>query len=161
MADTPIYLPPSSVGPWKWGARHYFYNCHREGGDFKWFRDNLSDAETSPEETQITAKWTFANRWNPEESMPPVLPFVFLPRPRNGSYDAQATGTVLKWIPSRNARSHNVYFGRSSKPEFCGNQKENWFDPGRLERSTTYYWRIDEITDIDTTAGPLWHFTTE
>ena len=30
MADRPIYLPVSpNAKVWKWGARHYFFNCHR------------------------------------------------------------------------------------------------------------------------------------
>ncbi len=27
-----------------WGERAYFFNCHRDGGDFDWFKDNLDQA---------------------------------------------------------------------------------------------------------------------
>ncbi len=161
MADRPIYLPVSpNAKVWKWGARHYFYNCHRDGGDYDWFKDNLSEADGAPTPDQVTAKWTFGRTWDPEECMPAVLPFVFQPRPRDGSYNNSAENMMAKWVPSRDANAHLVYFGKSSSPEFAANQKENTFKIGTLESKTTYYWRIDEIVDQDTVGGPLWHFTT-
>jgi Pectin methylesterase len=162
MTDRPIYYPssPTSV-PWKWGERHYYYNCHREGGDFDWFKDNLETAAAAPKQNDITAQWTFDGKWDPEETMPAVLPMVFLPRPRDGTYKAATEGTVLQWIPARNAISHNIYFGKSTKPELRRNQQGNIFDPGKLETKTRYYWQIDEVTEVDTIKGELWHFTTQ
>jgi pectinesterase len=49
-----------------WGERAYFYNCHRNGGDYDWFANNLSSASNSPTAEQITASWTFAGKWDPE-----------------------------------------------------------------------------------------------
>jgi hypothetical protein len=161
MADRPIYLPVSpNAEVWKWGTRHYFYNCHREGGDYDWFVDNLSEAEGSPVPEQISAKWTLAGKWDPEATMPAVLPFVTQPNPRVGAYKIPARGTRLTWVSSRNAETHAVHFGKSNSPEFQGSQKENTFNPGGLEPKTMYYWRIDEIAGSDTLRGPLWHFTT-
>jgi pectinesterase len=51
-----------------WGERAYFYNCHRDGGDYAWHTNNLSVA---PE--QITAAWTFAGKWNPERKAGPMV----------------------------------------------------------------------------------------
>jgi hypothetical protein len=161
MADTPIYWPEGSRTRWQWGDRHYYYNCHREGGDFAWFKNNLETAETAPKENEITAKWTFDGQWDPEETMPPVLPTVFLPRPRDGALKIQNKSTTLKWIPARNAISHKVYFGINSTPQFKKNQKNNSFNPGSLRPKMTYYWRIDEVTETGTLHGPLWHFTTD
>jgi pectinesterase len=161
MADTPIYFPNTSKTPWRWGARHYYYNCHREGGDFDWFRDNLENATGSLNEYDVTAKWTFNGKWDPENSIPSVLPMVFLPQPRDKSYQVQSNGTILRWVSARNANSHNIYFGTSNPPEFKRNQKENSFDPGKLELTTTYYWRIDEVIDTETLIGPVWQFTTK
>jgi len=56
-----------------WGERSYFYNCHRDGGDFDWFGDNLSSAPGSPRSDQITAEWTFGGKWNPERKSGPVI----------------------------------------------------------------------------------------
>ena len=162
MADKPIYLPISpNAEVWKWGARHYFYNCHREGGDFDWFADNLNQAEGAPTADQVSAKWTFAGKWDPEGTMPSVLPFVSQPSPRDGSYKVQQEGTILNWIPSRNAISSSIYFGKSTKPEHQLTQNEHSFNPGTLDAKTTYYWRISDVTGGDTLNGPLWHFTTK
>lgn len=161
MADTPIYFPNTSKTPWQWGDRHYYYNCHRDGGDFSWFKNNLEKASGSPDESLITARWTFAGRWDPEETMQPVLPMVFLPRPYDNAHDVKDSGLVLKWLPARNAVSHYIYFGKSDMPEFKGTTKENSFSPGRLEPGTKYFWRIDEVTARDTLRGPLWSFKTK
>lgn len=56
-----------------WGERSYFYNCHRDGGDFDWFDTNLSSAPGSPKPEQITTAWTFAEKWNPENQSGPVI----------------------------------------------------------------------------------------
>jgi len=56
-----------------WGERSYFYNCHRNGGDFAWFANNLSSAPGSPKPEQITAAWTFNGKWNPENGPGPVI----------------------------------------------------------------------------------------
>lgn len=162
MADKPIYLPVSpNAKKWVWGTRHYFYNCHREGGDFDWFKDNLSTAEGSPTPNEITAKWTFDSTWNPEEEMPAVLPFVSLPFPRNGAYGVHDSTITLHWIASRNANSHNIYFGNNEHLSFLKNQKTNSLRIENLTQQTKYYWRIDEVEGSDTLHGPLWHFTTK
>lgn len=161
MADKPIYWPSTSKTPWKWGPRHYYYNCHREGGDFNWFKDNLETAVKSPKEKEVTAKWTFHGNWDPEETMPSVLPFVFLPQPRDRAQNVQKKSILLRWIPSRNADSQRIYFGKKDALAFKGNQKNNFYNPGRLQPKTTYCWRIDEQIGNQTIQGPVWYFTTE
>jgi len=86
---------------------------------------------------------------------------VFSPQPRDGADNLQYDGIMLKWVPSRNAISHIVYFGKNNLPELKGNQKENYFRPGLLESKTNYSWRIDEVMEADTLHGTLWHFTTK
>jgi len=71
-SNAPLTSP--NLVPWNWGVRHYFYNCHREGGDFAWFKDNLSTAEGSPNSCTSDCGWTFGGKWNPEEEMPPFSP---------------------------------------------------------------------------------------
>jgi len=92
--------------------------------------------------------------------MQAVLPFVSLPRPRDGAYEVVPDRTSLRWIGSRNADAHLVHFGTTSDPPFQSRQTENNFLPGALKAGTTYYWRVDEIAGADTLRGPLWHFTT-
>jgi pectinesterase len=56
-----------------WGERAYFYNCHRDGGDYGWFTNNLSTATNAPAPEQITAAWTFGGKWNPENTSSPAI----------------------------------------------------------------------------------------
>jgi pectinesterase len=74
MADKAIYRPESSPSPFLWGPRYYYWNCHRDGGDYSWFADNLTAAEGVPNASQIDAKWTFAGAWDPEAAIPSVVP---------------------------------------------------------------------------------------
>jgi PelA/Pel-15E family pectate lyase len=43
-----------------WGKRVSYYNCHREGGDFTWHKDNLDKKIAQ----KINADWTLKERWN-------------------------------------------------------------------------------------------------
>jgi hypothetical protein len=81
---------------------------------------------------------------------------------------------ILKWKAGDGAASHQVYFGTSEEavlnattdsPEYKGTQDlgVETYDPGQLEWDTTYYWRVDEINDINPDSpwiGSLWSFTT-
>jgi len=72
------------------------------------------------------------------------------------------------------AASHEVYFGADanavanatkSSPEYKGPKAlgEESYDPGKLMLNTAYYWRIDEINDVNPDspwAGNVWSFTT-
>lgn len=137
----------------------YFYHCHRIGGDYRWFADNLASAEGSPTQDQITAEWTFGGRWNPEEEMPSVLPRISMPNPRDGSYDIRTEEVVVRWLPSRNAESSLIYIGSQNNPPYICSQPGREFRPAKLDPKTTYFWRIDEIVGSDTLRGPVWHFT--
>lgn len=57
----------------QWGERCYFWNCHRDGGDFAWHSNNLATAEGSPKPEQINAARTFAWKWNPENKVGPKV----------------------------------------------------------------------------------------
>ncbi len=56
-----------------WGERSYFYNCHRDGGDYGWLTNNLSTAPGAPKPEHINAAWTFAGTWDPESTSGPVI----------------------------------------------------------------------------------------
>ena len=71
-----------------------------------------------------------------------------------------ATNSALNWTAGPGATSHDVYFGTASSPAFQANQTAATFDPGTLAYSTTYYWRIDEVSALGTTQGTVWSFTT-
>ena len=161
MADAPIHYPSYSPNarPWKWGERHYFFGCHREGGDYDWFADNLATAEGSPLPEQITPRWTFRNRWDPDSSLAGILPFVSFPVPRSASYLPAVQSVPLRWIPVRGASRTLVRFGTDEHPPVAATPQSASWDTPVLRAGTRYYWRIDAVTGTDTLAGPLWHFT--
>ena len=64
MADTPIYQVKTK-NTIQWGYRVYYFNCHRNGGDYSWFSNNLDKAKGSPKAESINLNWLFGDRWNP------------------------------------------------------------------------------------------------
>jgi hypothetical protein len=81
---------------------------------------------------------------------------------------------TLGWTPAENADKHDVYFGTdfdavdsagAGSPLLVSPaQDANTFEPGRLEFSQTYFWRIDEVNappDSTVVRGSVWSFTVE
>jgi len=90
------------------------------------------------------------------------------PNPGNGS-ELQTTSAVLEWLPGVYAASHDVYFGtveaavtNGDPGTFKVNQTASTFDPGPLQMGTTYYWRIDEVNNLNPASpwkGDTWSFS--
>ncbi|TWT30374.1 Rhamnogalacturonan acetylesterase RhgT [Posidoniimonas corsicana] len=77
MADRPIGVvkdlsdvPEEDRHLWE---RKYYFDCHRDGGDYPWHADNLTQAAGSPSPEEVTAAWTFDGRWDPESEAPPEV----------------------------------------------------------------------------------------
>jgi len=94
------------------------------------------------------------------------------PKPSNGAVDVTQT-PQLTWSVGQNAGQHDVYFGTdadavaaadtSAADIYQGRQTETNFAPAKLEWNKTYYWRIDEVNDLEPDSpwkGPVWNFTT-
>jgi len=85
------------------------------------------------------------------------------PSPANNAINV-STLANLSWTGMLDTNSHDVYFGTDSTPdetEFQGNQQGTTFDLGRLNPTTIYYWRIDEVNDANVvTTGDVWSFKT-
>jgi len=93
--------------------------------------------------------------------------------PSNGAVDVKQT-PVLTWSPGVYAASHQVYFGAdkdavknagTGSPEYKGTKAlgSESYEPGKLLWNTTYYWRIDEVNNLNTDSpwkGNVWSFTT-
>jgi len=137
------------------GATAYFYGVTGQAG-LTWFANSI----TSAQRKLIDAAWTFDGLWDPENSMPSVLPFAALPQPYNGRYSVTAGTNILKWIPARNALSHKVFFGTGEQPEFLGETTSNTMNTPALEVNKTYYWRVNTVTSEGEIQGTLWRFTT-
>lgn len=81
------------------------------------------------------------------------------PSPRNGSAAVPFNQTI-SWTSAYQVTSHDIYFGKTNPPPFVASSTSVAFDPGDLEGSTTYYWRIDAKNQIGTTTGDTWSFST-
>ena len=46
--------------------RVYYNDCTREGGHSGWLNDNFNEAEGQPVYYDMTARWTFGGKWDPE-----------------------------------------------------------------------------------------------
>ena len=68
MADKDIYLVPTE-NKIIWGRRVYYFNCHRDGGDYAWFNNNLNSADNSPKADDVTVEWIFKNKWRPDKDL--------------------------------------------------------------------------------------------
>jgi pectinesterase len=160
MADRPIYHPPGSKTEWQWGARHYYYGCHREGVDYSWYRDNLESATGSPRYEEISSQWAFDGKWNPEAQMPAVLPCAFPVFPWSVNMPVDPWDIALAWVAGRNANAHRVFLGTAAEQNLLTEQQETTYRVAQLDPGATYYWRVDEITDDGIIRGPVWKFRT-
>jgi hypothetical protein len=105
---------------------------------------------------------------------PLQLPFLARqPSPTDGVVGVNLASALL-WKPGYAAASHDVYFGTDAaavadatkaSPEFHGSKPlgEESYDFGSLDYNAVYYWRVDEVNDINPDSpwkGNLWTFDT-
>ena len=95
------------------------------------------------------------------------------PSPYNGATGTKMT-PILRWGAGDFAASHEVYFGTDAdavanadktSPEYKGTKAlgDESYDPGKLTWFTEYFWRVDEVNNINPDSpwiGNLWSFTT-
>jgi len=104
------------------------------------------------------------------------FPYAFGPAPVDGAM-LEATWASLGWRAGDFALSHDVYIGENfddvndgTEGTFLGNQATTKLIvgflgfpyPDGLVPGTTYYWRIDEVNDLDPNSpwkGDVWSFT--
>jgi hypothetical protein len=86
------------------------------------------------------------------------------PNPSNGAVDVPISLAQLTWTNGAGAVTNETYFGTSPGSLSLvqsGTLATSWNVAGPLAYSSTYYWRIVEVGDTCTSAGPIWSFTTE
>jgi hypothetical protein len=106
-----------------------------------------------------------SGRWLTVAKIPPGQ--ASNPNPPNGATGVDIDAD-LSWTPGDVAALHEVYFGSDpcALPLVATQPvgQESYDPPGDLIRSTTYYWRIDEVSDAGPPPGKwpgvLWSFTT-
>jgi hypothetical protein len=120
-------------------------------------------------------------RWSSPSTPKQLIPQAALSLPVRASAPSPssgATGTkltpILTWNPGDFAVSHELYFGTDadavrdadkSSPEYKGTKAigDESYDPGKLAWFTTYYWRVDEVNNVNPDSpwvGNVWSFTT-
>jgi uncharacterized protein (TIGR02145 family) len=102
--------------------------------------------------------WSFTTATN----QPPAQPSN--PNPPNNSTN-QPLNTQLSWTctdPENDPLTYDVYFGTVNPPsQVSGGQTATTYNPGTLNISTTYFWKIVAHDDHgNTTEGPVWSFMT-
>ncbi len=99
--------------------------------------------------------------------------FIYIPvSARQPSPDDTATDvpidTILSWKPGREAAEHNLYLS-ADRQEVTGGivpvitVNETSYTPPTLDIGKTYYWRVDEVNNMQTPAtwqSDIWSFTT-
>jgi hypothetical protein len=124
---------------------------------YYWRVDEFDGAETHKGEV-----WSFT-----------TLGAVSGPNPADGTVDVKPS-VILRWDAGAVAASHEVYFGTDAdavanatkdSPEYKGPKAlgEESYDSGKLTMNTTYFWRIDEVNDVNPDSpweGHVWSFTT-
>jgi pectinesterase len=77
MSEKPIYRVVNKDStknrPFNWGSRYYFFNCKNLGESLEWIKNNLNTASEFLKPEDITPKWTFDNRWDPESKDGPKI----------------------------------------------------------------------------------------
>jgi hypothetical protein len=144
------------------GNKYYIEALWKEGGG----GDQCQVAWKGPGISTITII--------PGANLSPYQPVqAYGPKPGNGKSDINQT-SILNWKPGIQASSHQIYFGideqavqnaDTSSPEYKGarNLGSESYDPGKLRWNTTYFWRIDEVNDLNSDSpwvGKVWRFTT-
>jgi len=119
--------------------------------------------------------------WSSPSTPEQIVPQAALSPPIRASSPSpanRADGTkmtpILTWNAGDYAASHEVYFGTDEdavknatkdSPEYKGTKAvgDESYDPGKLAWATSYYWRVDEVNNINPESpwiGTLWSFTT-
>jgi uncharacterized repeat protein (TIGR03806 family) len=84
------------------------------------------------------------------------------PSPSDTATEVSLTPT-LSWASGAGAMEHRVYLGTNAvlgSGELKSTQSGTTYRPEPLAGQSRYYWRVDEVNAVGTTAGPVWSFST-
>jgi hypothetical protein len=82
------------------------------------------------------------------------------PVPADGAVEVDQE-VVLSWTPGFEAVSRDVYFGTANPPAKLEETTGTSYGVGKLDVSTTYYWKINEYdASGNKNEGAVWSFTT-
>jgi|GEM_PF-2268879 len=140
-ASVPIVLVASGITETSYDPGHLFADTI-----YYWRIDTITAAETI-----VGDVWQFTTADGKPSN----------PQPSSGQTTIGLT-TNLNWSLVTGASSYDVYLGTDAIPTqlLAGGIIDTNVDTGYLYASTTYYWRVDTITPVETIVGDVWQFTT-
>jgi PelA/Pel-15E family pectate lyase len=145
MADADIYQreanPPNVI---QWGKRVYYYNCKKDGGNYKWFADNLPAGISF---NDIAAFWTFDYKWNPEKETVGASDEIKVPATASAT-DPVAENMLLYQRANGGWPKH---FGGDKKVDY----KHELTGEEKLELVSGYAAGIDATIDNDATTKEI------
>ena len=124
------------------------------GTTYYWRVDEVNDADpNSPWKGDV---WSF---WVPSKK-------AYGAAPTDGVNFVKPDATV-SWVTGFDGKLAQMYFGTDAAEVDAGTGDAakgpvvgTTYDPGPLEKGTTYYWRVDQFDGIENHKGDVWSFTT-
>lgn len=99
-------------------------------------------------------EFNYENYWIPGRMQPKAS----TPIPPNGTQTAMVDADLM-WLPAYKSFNNKVYFGETETSlELVSEQANNIYDPGDLDPSKQYYWRVDCETANGWVTGEVWSF---
>ena len=89
--------------------------------------------------------------------------FAYHPQPALNLTNV-STDSVLTWSPGNMAISHNLYLSTNSvlpTTSLVSSQTDTTFNFTNLLPGVKYYWRVDEVNNVNVKTGYVWNFTTK
>ncbi|WP_187263100.1 rhamnogalacturonan lyase family protein [Pontibacter beigongshangensis] len=84
------------------------------------------------------------------------------PSPVNGAEYAESDKLTLRWSGSDNTETYKVYFGTTAESlEHLEDVATTASAVITVAENTTYFWRVDAVNEVATTAGSVWSFSTK
>ncbi len=123
------------------------------GTTYYWRIDEVNEADpNSPWKGPV---WSF---WIPSKK-------AYEPVPSDGVKFIDPENLTLTWTPGFESVLHTVYFGDDFDTVATATEGDQQgvttFSPGPLELGKTYFWRVDEFDENQSThTGNIWSFTT-
>ncbi|MCF8302243.1 MAG: fibrobacter succinogenes major paralogous domain-containing protein [Bacteroidales bacterium] len=148
------------------GSLAFFWSSSEYGSGYARYRglDKLSDeVGRNYDSKSIGFSVRCLKDTTTTQNQPPAVPSNPFP---GDEATGQSINTDLSWActdPEQDPLTYDVYFGINEAPQQeATGISETTYDPGTLEYSTTYYWKIVAHDDQgNTTEGSVWSFTTE
>jgi len=172
--------------PWAGTVTGCFWDTQTSGAAGSDGGEGKTTAQMHTASTFLDAGWDFVGEtangtqdiwWILEGKDYPTFVWehlAFSPDPPDGAADVTRS-PILSWHCGETAAQHDVYFGddkntvANATPEILGTYggrqltEVTTYEPGTLEWGKTYYWRIDEVNEVDPNSpwkGTVWSFTT-